>query len=63
MTIHQMNFPQLSGSKLIYPARRQISGRTEMPVKTRINSVFLSNRYLRSKVNWQAELLKLEDAS
>jgi hypothetical protein len=63
MTMHQMYFSQLSGSKSSYPVGHKIGARAETPVKTRINSVFLSNRYLSSKVNWQAELLKLEDAS
>jgi hypothetical protein len=63
MRLQQMNFSQFNSSKLRRPARGHILTRIDSSTGAKINSVFLSNKNFRSKVNWQTELLKLEDAS
>ncbi len=63
MKLQQANFSHLNGTKLLNPARGHIMGRVERATILKINSVFLRNRNFGSKINWQTELLKLEDAS
>jgi hypothetical protein len=63
MKLQNINLSQFKDANLVRPPRGHIIGRIEGASVFRINSVFLSNRNLGSKINWQAELLKLEDAS
>jgi hypothetical protein len=63
MKLQQINRPLFNGSKLMHPVRGHIIGRVERASGLKINSVFLRNRNFGSKINWQTELLKLEDAS
>ncbi len=63
MNLHQTKYSQVKESKLMRPTRGHIIGRLEAANAFKINSVFLRNRNSGSKINWQTELLKLEDAS
>lgn len=63
MKLQQMNLSQFNGPKLMRPARSHVIGRNERATGFKINSVFLRSRNFGSKINWQTELLKLEDAS
>jgi hypothetical protein len=63
MNMQLMKFSQVKDSKSVRTARGHIIGRLEEENAVKINSVFLRTRSLGSRINWQAELLKLEDAS
>lgn len=63
MMFQQVNFLQFNRTKLMPPNRGHIIGQKEVTAGSQINSVFLNTRKFTSKINWQTELLKLEDAS
>lgn len=63
MNMQHLKFVAIDDSKSKPQARGHIMGRLEKANDSKIHSVFLSNRNFRSNVNWQSELLKLEDAS
>lgn len=63
MKLLHINYSQFIDSRLMRQTRNHIIGRTEKATAPKISSVFLSRRSFSSKINWQTELLKLEDAS
>ncbi len=63
MKLQNITLSQFKDAKLMRPPRGHVMGRIERANVFKINSVFLSNRNFGSKINWQTELLKLEDAS
>jgi hypothetical protein len=63
MNLQHLRIYQVNDSKLMRPARGHVMARLDAANAFKINSVFLRNRNSSSGVNWQTELLKLEDAS
>ena len=63
MKLQHMNHSQSIDSKLTRWAHSHIIGRIEKADAPKISSVFLRRRSICSQINWQNELLKLEDAS